>query len=135
MAQALKALVGDEHVLVDPSNPTPADGAQAYQEMVEEFRQTFPNFTIKVGASWKLLPLPSSGTATTLRLISSRTPSAVPRVFSLLVLIGTGLKRARVCSVVMTHDRPGGGSTKRINGWDGGVRACRSTCWWRRVAG
>jgi hypothetical protein len=52
MAQALKVLVGDEHVLVDPSNPTPADGAAAYQEMVEEFRETFPNFTIKVRASF-----------------------------------------------------------------------------------
>jgi len=67
MAQALKLLVGDEHVLVDPSNPTPADGATAYQEMVEEFRQTFPNFTIKVRASWKLsYPSPPAAQATTI---------------------------------------------------------------------
>lgn len=48
MAKAVLALVGEEHILVDPSSPTPMDGVLAYQEMVEEFRSTFPNFKIKI---------------------------------------------------------------------------------------
>jgi hypothetical protein len=58
MAKAVLALVGEEHILVDPSSPTPMDGVLAYQEMVEEFRSTFPNFKIKASFQATLTPVP-----------------------------------------------------------------------------
>jgi len=44
----IDALISEDHVLVDPSNPEPTDGPESYKEMVEQFRKTLPNVTIKI---------------------------------------------------------------------------------------
>jgi len=48
MAKAVEKLIGEEHVLVDPSNPNPVDGVESYKEMVMSMRETMPNVTTKI---------------------------------------------------------------------------------------
>lgn len=48
MEAAVENLIEEDHVVVDPSNPNPVDGVDAYKEMVKSFRHTMPNVSVQI---------------------------------------------------------------------------------------
>lgn len=48
IAKAVHEIIGDDHIVVDPSQPHPDSGCHAYIDMVSNFRTAMPNFKIQI---------------------------------------------------------------------------------------
>jgi len=48
IAKVVNEIIGDDHFVVDPSQPHPEVGCHAYIDMVSNFRTAMPNFKIQV---------------------------------------------------------------------------------------